>query len=180
MTDLPTARQIRRAPAEGAADHVTLDYDGRMLRRKRLTTDGGRDFLVDLGETVSLDHGDCFVLEDGTLIAVAAADEPLLAVTGDLARLAWHIGNRHTPCQVEPDRLLIREDPVLAGMLEGLGATLSRVTAGFTPEGGAYGHGRTMGHDHGHGQDHPHGHAHHHGAHHHLDDEEGDEPEVIR
>ncbi|WP_102226217.1 urease accessory protein UreE [Acidimangrovimonas sediminis] len=205
MTDLPPARQIRRAAADKAADRVTLDYDGRLLRRKRLTTEGGRDFLVDLKETVSLDHGDCFECEDGTLIAVAAADEPLLAVTGDLPRLAWHIGNRHTPCQIEADRLLIREDKVLAAMLEGLGASLSRVTAGFTPEGGAYGHGRTMGHDHGyahehghdhshehhhehgHSHDHAHTHVHHHSAHHHSHDDaggeeggDGDEPEVIR
>lgn len=183
MTDLPAARQIRRAATEAAADHVTLDYDGRLLRRKRLTTAAGKAFLVDLRETVSLDHGDCFELEDGTLIAVVAADEPLLAVTGDLPRLAWHIGNRHTPCQIEADRLLIRDDPVLAGMLTGLGATLAPVVAGFTPEGGAYGHGRTMGHEHG---GHDHGNAHHHGAHHHLDDAddegdgEGEEPEVIR
>ena len=72
-------------------------------------------------------------------------------MTGDdLPRLAWHIGNRHTPCQVDGDRLLIQNDPVIRHMLGQLGATVTEVTEPFTPEGGAYGHGRTMGHDHGH------------------------------
>lgn len=154
MTDLPTCRHIHRASAKNAKDHVTLDYDGRLLRRKRLTTAGGQDFLVDLKETVSLNHGDCFVLDGGAEIAVVAAEEPLLAITGDLPRLAWHIGNRHTPCQIEGTRLLIRADPVLEKMLAGLGATITKVVFGFTPEGGAYGHGRTMGHDHGHDHSH--------------------------
>jgi urease accessory protein len=77
-----------------------------------------------------------------------------LAVSGDLARLAWHIGNRHTPCQVEKGRLLIRRDHVLEAMLRQLGAGVEAVIAPFRPEGGAYGHGRTMGHDHGHSHDH--------------------------
>ena len=107
--------------------------------------------LVDLPETVSLEDGDALVLESGARLGVIAADEPLLAVSGpNLARLAWHIGNRHTPCRIEADRLLIREDPVLAHMLEGLGADLARVHAPFAPEGGAYGHGRTLGHAHEH------------------------------
>ena len=76
-----------------------------------------------------------------------------------LMRLAWHIGNRHTPCQIEAGRLLIREDHVLEAMLRQLGATVTKVREPFTPEGGAYGHGRTMGHDHGHG------HVHHHSSH---------------
>lgn len=151
---LPRTTEIRRAGEwTGAADTVTLDYEARMLRRKRLEADDGWSFLADLPEVVSLGEGDAFVLEDGRMVAVKAAPEALLEVTGDLARLAWHIGNRHTPCQVEADRLLIRADHVLAKMLEGLGAHLHEVTAPFTPEGGAYGHGRTMGHSHGHSHD---------------------------
>jgi len=92
-------------------------------------------------------------------VEVLAAQEPLLQITGpDLVRLAWHIGNRHTPCQIEAGRLLIARDPVLADMLARLGATLAEVVEPFRPEGGAYGHGRTLGHDHGH--DHGHGHRH--------------------
>ena len=79
---------------------------------------------------------------------VAAAAEAVLVVKGDITRLAWHLGNRHTPCQIEADRLVIRADHVLADMLRGLGATVTPAEAPFTPEGGAYGMGRTMGHAH--------------------------------
>ena len=71
-----------------------------------------------------------------------------------LARLAWHIGNRHTPCQIGPDCLVIRQDHVLEAMLAKLGADVTHDTRPFTPEGGAYGMGRTMGHSHGHDHDH--------------------------
>lgn len=152
MTDLMAeARAIRRSGqwSNAAADSVRLDYDGRFLRRKRLVGVGGTDFLVNLPETISLDEGDAFELLDGRLIGVIADDEPLLQVRGDLTRLAWHIGNRHTPCQIAADSLFIRQDHVLEAMLRQLGATVAPVIAPFRPEGGAYGHGRTMGHDHG-------------------------------
>ena len=141
------AAQVARATA--APDTVVLDYEGRFLRRKRLVSRAGLSFLVDLPETVSLDPGDAFLLEDGRLIGVDAAMEPCLRVEGPLPRLAWHIGNRHTPCQIAQDHLLIRADHVLDGMLRGLGARVTPTMAAFAPEGGAYGHGRTMGHDHG-------------------------------
>ena len=152
MTDLPGAeRLVRRAVLRGRLpyDLVTLIYDARFLRRKRLVTVHDEGFLVNLAETVSVEHGDCFELADGRLIEVIAAEEAVLEVTGDLARLAWHIGNRHTPCQVEAERLVIRQDHVLEGMLRGLGARVELRAEPFTPEGGAYGHGRTMGHEHG-------------------------------
>jgi urease accessory protein len=144
-----------------AADRLVLDYEGRFLRRKRVIMASGAALLVDLPETTSLGAGDALETTTGALIEIAAASEPLLRVTGDLVRLAWHIGNRHTPCQIAGDHLLIRDDHVLAAMLRQLGAGVVAVAAPFTPEGGAYGHGRTMGHDHGH--DHGPGHAHHHG-----------------
>ena len=132
-----------------ATDTVTLDYEARFLRRKRLVSDAGEPFLVELAETRSLNQGEGFRLDDGRIIAVMAAAEPLLAVRHDnLARIAWHVGNRHTPCQIADDHILIREDKVLQVMLEGLGASVTQVTAPFTPEGGAYGHGRTHGHEH--------------------------------
>ena len=152
MSDLtlPVATRIRRAPVSGPAhDVVVLTYDERMLRRKRLVTLQGKGFLVDLPETVSLDHRDAFELADGRLIGVLAATEMLMAVRGDLHRLAWHIGNRHAPCQIESDRLVIQSDRVLRQMLLGLGAVVTDVTEPFRPEGGAYGHGRTLGHRHG-------------------------------
>ncbi|MBA3908962.1 MAG: urease accessory protein UreE [Rhodobacter sp.] len=131
-----------------ATARVVLGYEDRFLRRKRLVTASGESFLVDLAETANLLAGDAFELADGRLVEIAAAEEPVLVIRGDLVRLAWHIGNRHTPCQIEPDRLVIRADHVLADMLRGLGATVSEAREPFTPEGGAYGLGRTMGHAH--------------------------------
>ncbi len=147
---LPTAHTLHSAGAwSGAADAVTLTYEARFLRRKVLATARGECFLVDLPQTTSLNHGDAFELSDGRLIEVIAAEEPLIEITGpDLPRLAWHIGNRHMPCQIEPDRLLIQRDHVIRDMLEKLGATLRDVSERFTPEGGAYGHGRTHSHAH--------------------------------
>lgn len=148
MTDLPCAREVSDGTANRA---VTLSYDDRFLRRKKLIADDGAAFVVDLAKATSLAAGDVLVLETGDRIAVKAAAEPLYRVTGpDLARLAWHIGNRHTPCQIEKDHLLIQRDAVIGHMLEHLGARLSAIDAPFTPEGGAYGHGRTMAHAHGH------------------------------
>lgn len=126
-----------------------------------METDSGRAFLLDLPEVVSLNSGDVFVLDDGTGVLVEAAPEPVLRITGDLVRLAWHIGNRHTPCQIEADHLVIRDDPVIARMLEQLGAEVKREDAAFKPEGGAYGHGRTFGHSHG-PADHAGAHTHEH------------------
>ena len=145
--NLPVSRAIRHA--HHTAESVTLNYDDRFLRRKVLHTDSGEKFLVDLEHTTSVNIGDAFELEAGRLVSVRAAPEDLLEITGpDLTRLAWHIGNRHTPCQIEPARLLIQRDHVLRDMLEKLGATLREVVEPFTPEGGAYGLGRTHGHAH--------------------------------
>jgi len=149
MTE-PVAQQIVRGFGGDASETCTLDYDARFLRRKRLVSDGGTAFLVDLTQTTSLDEGDAFLLSDRRHVRVCAAPEPLYAITGNLVQLAWHIGNRHTPCQIEPDRLLIQRDKVIGHMLEHLGATLAEVTEPFTPEGGAYGHGRTHAHEHVH------------------------------
>ena len=132
-----------------AQDSVTLDYEARFLRRKKLTSDGGEAFLVELAETRSVNEGEGFQLDDGRVIAVRAASEPLLVVRhANLPRIAWHIGNRHTPCQICEDHVLIRDDPVLQTMLEQLGASVTSLIAPFRPEGGAYGHGRTHSHDH--------------------------------
>lgn len=131
-----------------ATGRVTLGYDERFVRRKRLEMASGEGFMVDLPETTNLHAGDAFELDDGRLVEIVAADEDVLVITGDLPRLAWHIGNRHTPCEVRPDRLIIRADHVLAAMLAGLGAGVTHARMPFTPEGGAYGLGRTMGHAH--------------------------------
>ncbi len=116
-------------------------------------------------ETVSVNAGDCFVLDDGRLIEIAAAEEPVLVITGDLARLAWHIGNRHTPCQIEADRLLIRRDHVLEAMLRQLGRdgrrgapNPSRPKAGPMAMAARWAMTTTHPHDHSHPHDHDHPH----------------------
>lgn len=145
-----TSHHILRSGCWLKADgRIVLGYDARFLRRKRMQAEDGTSFLVDLPETTSLDQGDAFQLSDGRLVVVIAAAEPVVRITGDLPRLAWHIGNRHTPCQIAADHLVIRRDHVLEKMLTGLGAQVQLTEAPFRPEGGAYGHGRTMGHDHG-------------------------------
>ena len=150
------AHQITTNLDDAAIDAaVTLDYAGRFLRRKRLQTDDGEAFLVELPETVSLSAGDGFVLDDGRVIGVRVQAEPLAKVSHrNLARIAWHIGNRHTPCQLEDDYILIQQDHVLERMLLQLGAEVEHLMAPFTPEGGAYGHGRTHSHDHHHADAH--------------------------
>lgn len=167
MSDPDPASPVPRCttvlpPGGPADDAVDLDYDARFLRRKRLVGRAGLAVLVDLPEAVSLPDGAILLAETGLRLAVCAAPEPLLEIRGDLPRLAWHVGNRHTPCEIRGDHLRIRADHVLADMLRRLGADLTAVEAPFTPEGGAYGHGRTFGHDHGPSDAHDHAHAHDH------------------
>jgi urease accessory protein len=158
-------RLLKSAPPL-AHDRVVMDYDQRLMRRKLLTTQGGREFLVDLPSVTNLDDFWGFDV-DGITVEIVPAPEAVLVITGDLTRLAWHIGNRHTPCQIHPERLVIREDHVLERMLQGLGATIRHESLPFKPEGGAYGQGRTMGHSHG--DEHSHDEAAQFGWHHHGD-----------
>ena len=128
---------------------IVLDAAGRHLRRKLVTLSGGEEILVDLAQPVVLESGDCLVLDDGRMMRVSAAAEDLLEVTaaepGGLARLAWHIGNRHLEAQIEDGRILIRRDRVIARMLAHQGASLREVREPFTPENGAY-HGHAHAH----------------------------------
>ena len=164
MTD-HLAQTVRPAGTWATADATCLlNYDARFLRRKVIRTMEGHSVLVDLPKTSSLGHGDALETAEGKLIEIIAAAEDLLEITGaNLVQLAWHIGNRHTPCQIEADHLLIQNDRVIGHMLEHLGAAVRLVQRPFMPEGGAYGHGRTHSHEHGHtAHDHPHDHDHHH------------------
>jgi urease accessory protein len=123
---------------------LTLEADERRVRRKTLRLPDGQDILVDFPATVSLADGDALQLQDGRLVGITAASELLHEVTGSdrahIVRLAWHIGNRHLPAQLEENRLLIRRDHVIRDMLVGLGATVRDVEAPFSPEHGAYSH----------------------------------------
>src|SRR5215468_8486123 len=91
-----------------AIDCVVLDADERHRRRIALTGEGGTAFLLDLPHATALRDGDGLVLEDGAIVRVAGKPEPLVEIAAasphDLARLAWHIGNRHTEVQVVGDR----------------------------------------------------------------------------
>lgn len=132
-------------------DVIILEYEERWVRRKVLTAQHGNRIAIDLPELRALQDRERIITNDNTQFEIIAAEEQLLEVTGNtLPRLAWHIGNRHTPCQVEAGRLLIKRDHVLKGMLEKLGAVVREVSEPFQPEGGAYGHGRTHGHSHSH------------------------------
>ncbi|WP_119302883.1 urease accessory protein UreE [Dongia deserti] len=133
---------------------VTLIYADRCRRRVRLLDDSGNPFLLDLVRPARLADGDGLVLADGTIIRVIAAPEPLTeAIATDarhLARLAWHVGNRHVPAQIVDERCLrILHDAVLEQMLCGLAAETRTITAPFHPEGGAY-VTLAAGHHHGH------------------------------
>jgi urease accessory protein len=148
-----------------AIDTVTLDFDERYRRRIVLQADGGLDFLLDLPAAQPIRHGEGLRLEDDRVVLVRGRPEPLIAVTASdsltLARLAWHLGNRHLPTQFDNGRVLIRDDHVIVDMLRGLGAGIELVSAPFQPEGGAYGqHNHDHSHPHHHPHDHPHPHHH--------------------
>src|SRR5271163_3732961 len=161
-------------------DSVVLDFDERHRRRVAMTGVKGLDFLLDLPEAVALRAGDGLELDDGRVVEVVAAPEPLAEIRAAdpaaLTRIAWHFGNRHLPTELLKKSLRIRRDPVIEEMARGLGAQVVAIEAPFNPEGGAYVRGPEAAHDHDHDHhdhdhhDHHHGDAHHrHGDHQRLD-----------
>lgn len=153
------AREVKTAghwDHAGAIDSIVLDAHDRHRRRVVLTGEHGTTFLLDLPQAVALHDGDGLVLDDGAIVRIVGRPEPLVEVVAatahELARLAWHIGNRHIDVQIAGDRLRIRRDHVIEDMLRGLGARLSMIEAPFDPEHGAYHHG----HNHSHGDGHHH------------------------
>jgi urease accessory protein len=158
------AREVKTAgqwDGASAVDSITLDAHERYRRRVVLTGEGGTKFLLDLPQAVALHDGDGLVLDDGAIVRIVGRPEPLVEIAAadahELARLAWHIGNRHIDVQIAGDRLRIRRDHVIEEMLRGLGARLSALEAPFDPEHGAY--DQRHGHGHGHGHDHDHDHG---------------------
>jgi urease accessory protein len=177
-----TQVRARHRWTEAPADTVVLDFDDRHRRRMAMTGTRGLEFLLDLETATVLRGGDALVLDDNRLIEVVAAPEPLAEIRGTdpqhLARVAWHLGNRHLPTQITAKGLRIRRDHVIEAMVKGLGARVIEIEAPFDPEGGAYAGG---GHEHAPEAD-PHhfaahGHSSHdHGGHgHHHDDGHDDE-----
>lgn len=163
-----------------AASHGTavLQHDERHLRRKAIKLTDGSKVLADFPEPVVLIAGDELLLDNGAVVTIVAADEPLYQIEArsdaHLTQLAWHIGNRHLPAAIEANRILILRDHVIKAMLTGLGATVHEIMAPFNPIRGAYaGHepGHQHSHQHSHQSGHGHGHAHGHGhSHHHHHD----------
>ena len=157
---------------------VELDWDARQKSRLSATDSLGRALNVFLPRGTVLRGGDVLVGEDGSLIRVKAAAQPVLVVTHcadhgtpfDLLRAAYHLGNRHVPLELQPDRLLFEPDHVLADMLRAQHLIVTETTGAFEPEGGAYGAGAHAGHahEHAHGHDHDHGHGKHEHGHDHA------------
>ena len=144
-----------------------LNFDLRHRRRLTLTADSGEKVLLDLAQATRLRGGDRIAMEDGRVLVIEAEAEPVMDIHAAdrfaLTRLAWHLGNRHTPTALFDDRLRIKPDHVLAAMAEGLGARVESLEAPFDPEAGAYADGGGHHHhhdDHDHSRDH--GHHHHH------------------
>jgi urease accessory protein len=174
------ARAVRTAghwDTTSAIDQIALDAHDRRRRRVVLTGERGTTFLLDLPQAAALRDGDGLVLDGGAIVRVVGRPEPLVEIVAadahQLARLAWHIGNRHIDVQIVGDRLRIRRDHVIEDMLRGLGARLATIEAPFDPEPGAYEH-----HHHGHRHDdhHHHGPDHSHGpgdGHGHSDHDHG-------
>ncbi len=143
------ACEIRPAGAwneASAIDSIALDAHERYRRRIVLTGERGTQFLLDLPQAAALRDGDGLLLDDGGIVRVAGRPEPLLEIRAanaeQLARLAWHVGNRHVDVQITGDALRIRRDHVIEAMLVGLGARVTPIEAPFAPEGGAYAHHR--------------------------------------
>jgi urease accessory protein len=154
------------------ADTLILDYNQRSAQKLTATGLKGLVVDIDLHEPARLRTDDLLELDDGMLVEVVAAPEPLLEVRATdaaaLTRLAWHLGDRHVPVQVLPNRIRARRDDAIAALLTSLGVKVMTIEAPFEPEGGAYesAHAHDHGHhDHGHDHDHAHGHGHHHHDH---------------
>jgi urease accessory protein len=153
------------------ADTVILDYAQRSAQKITVTGVKGSAIEIDLHAPARLRTDDLLLLDDGGLVEVVAASEPLIeARAGDIAglsRLAWHLGDRHVPVQVLPNRIRARRDAAIEALLASLGAKVMLIEAPFDPEGGAYAasHGHDHRHDHGHSHNHhaySHGHNHDH------------------
>lgn len=149
------------------AHTVELDWDVRQKSRFAATDSAGRELGIFLPRGTLVRGGDVLVADDGSLVRVLAAPQPVLVITPcsthgtafDLTRAAYHLGNRHVPIELQPDHLKIEPDHVLADMLRAMHLTVTQQNLPFEPEGGAYAAGHGGGHSHGH----DHGHSHHHG-----------------
>ncbi|MEO6018293.1 MAG: urease accessory protein UreE, partial [Polaromonas sp.] len=147
--------QVSKIIAQGAglapvlvkrAATVELDWDVRQKSRFDATDSQGRTLGVFLPRGTLVRGGDVLVAEDGSMVKVLAAPQPVLRITHcsahgsafDLTRAAYHLGNRHVPIELKPDHLKIEPDHVLADMLRSMHLVVNAVEEAFEPEGGAY------------------------------------------
>lgn len=162
------------------ATTIELDWDVRQKSRFAATDSAGRELGIFLPRGTLVRGGDVLVAEDGSMVRVIAAPQPVLVITHctqhgtpfDLTRAAYHLGNRHVPIELQPDHLKIEPDHVLADMLRAMHLIVTEQNLPFEPEGGAYAAGHGGGHhhhgghdhgqDHGHDRDHDHDHSHDH------------------
>ncbi|GAC1359062.1 MAG: urease accessory protein UreE [Variovorax sp.] len=151
------------------ASTIELDWDVRQKSRFDVTDSQDRRIGVFLPRGTAVRGGDVLVAEDGSLVRVVAAPQPVLRITHctahgtpfDLTRAAYHLGNRHVPIELKPDHLKIEPDHVLADMLRSMHLIVVAVEEAFEPEGGAYGaHEHSPGGGHSHDHAHDHGHSH--------------------
>jgi len=164
---IPQGRGLASVLLKRAAT-VALDWDVRQKSRFDATDSQGRALGVFLPRGTAVRGGDVLVVDDGSLVQVQAAAQPVLVVRAcaehgtpfDLLRAAYHLGNRHVALELTPDHLKLEPDHVLADLLRQQPLIVTEATAAFEPEGGAYGHGGGHSHGHGHGHDeHAHDHA---------------------
>ena len=166
---MPQGRGLAPVLLKRAAT-IELDWDVRQKSRFDATDSQGRQIGVFLPRGTAVRGGDVLVAEDGSLVRVIAAPQPVLRITHctahgtpfDLTRAAYHLGNRHVPIELKPDHLKIEPDHVLADMLRSMHLIVVAVEDAFEPEGGAYGsheHSHSGGHSHDHAHDHGHSHA---------------------
>ena len=166
---IPQARGLAAVLLKRATT-VELGWDTRQKSRFDATDTAGRELAVFLPRGTTVRGGDVLVVEDGSLVRVVAAPQPVLVVRHcpdhgsafDLLRAAYHLGNRHVALELQAHHLKLEPDHVLADMLRGQHLIVTEEQSGFEPEGGAYAPAAAHGHGHDHGHDHDHGHEHGH------------------
>ncbi len=134
-------------------DQLVLPFERRQKSRLRVRLESGEEAALMLARGTILRGGDRLLADDGRIVQVVAADEAVLHVSAEnsrqLARAAYHLGNRHVPLQIGADWLRLEQDHVLKDMLLGLSVTVTEQSAPFEPEAGAYGGGHRHHHDDG-------------------------------
>ena len=168
---IPQGRSLAKVLLKRASS-VELDWDVRQKSRFDATDSTGRALGVFLSRGSVVRGGDVLLAEDGSLIVVKAAAQPVMVVRHctehgsafDLMRAAYHLGNRHVQLELQSERLLLERDHVLADMLRHMHLLVSDEELPFEPEAGAYAGGGHSHAAHDHGHDHAHEHKHDHGS----------------